>query len=275
MEEQQEVTEAEAKPVAKKPATKSRYVDQEWEVVSEFTGGDTFALLELPVIDQPASAASSPDDVFQEFSAGTRSDKSTRRHGGGKETQEESEEERTARAAAEQSRREAELIARYEEGVLFGRESAEQAAKEALEIKIAELSTTLQALMRSVRTQAEEAFSRIEKEGVELAVRIAKKIVDTTVAVQPEYILEVIRKSIGAVGAATPVRIRVSPQDYEFLKVVGVPPELSETELGVRYTADESIVSGCVVETNYGEVNLELDQMWESLNARLSEVYKE
>lgn len=56
--------------------------------------------------------------------------------------------------------------------------------------------------------------------------------------------------------------------------MIGLPVELNTEELGVTYVADESIQSGCVVETNFGELDLQLDQMWEQLRVSIEEAFK-
>ena len=255
-----------------KETPSSRFVDEQWEVVGENFENSNFALLDLPVIDQP-EVELDDSSVFKPFDAAPKSKRSSVQHGGG-QSEGEKEAERVAVEAQNKARHEDELRQKFEEGMAIGKAEAEKLVEVEVAKQSALFGEQARILFSEIKEQTTAILQRIEKESVALSVNIARKILETTVAVQPEYILDVIRKSIPAVGAATPLRIRVSPQDYEFLKIVGVPPELSESELGITYAADEAISSGCVVETNYGEVNLELDQMWESINSRLAEVYK-
>ncbi|HQH27834.1 MAG TPA: FliH/SctL family protein, partial [Oligoflexia bacterium] len=119
-----------------------------------------------------------------------------------------------------------------------------------------------------------ERLAMVEQYALQLAVEISKKILGSAVELRPEYILEIIRSGLHNLGAAKPMKVRVSPQDYEFIEVVGLPADLTPQETGVQYVSDEAIKAGCVIETDFGEVNLELDQMWEQVKNSLYAVCK-
>ena len=69
--------------------------------------------------------------------------------------------------------------------------------------------------------------SRLEKQAVDLSLQVSRKILATTAEIKPEYIITVIKEALTQLGAAKPVRIRVSPDDYEFLMVIGLPISLT------------------------------------------------
>ena len=129
-------------------------------------------------------------------------------------------------------------------------------------------------MLETINGQTQSFFVDTEKKAVELALAVARRILSTTAELKPEYIVDVIRMGVAKLGAATPIQIRVSPQDLEFLQVVGLPPELSAQELGAQFVADDSVRSGCVIETDFGEIDLDLDTMWQQISADLYGVYK-
>ena len=123
----------------------------------------------------------------------------------------------------------------------------------------------MQSLTSAIHEEVREKVTTLEQHALKISLDVAKKIIHTTVDVKPEYILEILRRAMGSLGAAKPLRVRVSLDDYDFLDVIGLPPDLSPGELGITYVSDSSIKSGCIVESDFGEVDLELDKMWEEV----------
>jgi len=158
------------------------------------------------------------------------------------------------------------------------REEAYQQAKAELEQtkteELAALKQQLEQFMDAIKTEKAEHFSLLEQKALHIALAVAKKILIQTAEVKPDYIVKVIARGIDSLGAENPTRIRVSPTDMEFLEVIGLPPELSAGELGIEYVPDESVHSGCVIETDFGEVDLQLEHMWEQVREELFEAAK-
>src|SRR5690606_16120529 len=118
-------------------------------------------------------------------------------------------------------------------------------------------------VLKDLARQIEERITQTEKDAVALALEISKKIIDTTVEVNPEYLVHIVREALGQAGAAAIRKIRVSPQDYEFIEVVGLRRQF-ESEGSWDFEADETIRSGCIVETSGGEIDFQLDRAWEA-----------
>ena len=102
----------------------------------------------------------------------------------------------------------------------------------------------------------------IERHAVELAVDMARNIIEGAVEINPEYIIPIIREAIQMAGGATIERVRVSPEDMEFIEVIGVAKRLKEHDGSWNFEADPEIKSGCVVDTSAGQVDYQLDQAW-------------
>ena len=244
------------------------YKDSQWEVVGERMTELNFIPLELSVL---RTERAEPDPMFEQFDVGLPKDLERIWHLSGEQSLRGVEE---PEIVVDPVIAEEQLLERYEEGRAAGYEEGKAAAEAVASERFKELSTQLAEISVKLNDQYQSVFTRIEKRALELALEISRRIVTTTAEIRPDYILDVIREGLKNLGAGKPLRIRVSVQDYEFLEVVGLPPELSKEELGVQYIADEAVRSGCVIETDFGEVDLQIESMWDQIKENLFEVYK-
>ncbi len=167
-----------------------------------------------------------------------------------------------------------ELAAKFEEGQALGYQKGLEEAERLAAEKKKELEGQLSKLFSEVEEKVNASLLQMEQEALKFSLNIAKKILETTAEIKPDYIIDVIRQGLHSIGAAKPLRIRVAEQDFEFLEVIGLPPELSKEELGVQYVADPSIKSGCIIETDFGEIDLQLEEMWEKIKSQLYETVR-
>jgi flagellar assembly protein FliH len=242
------------------------FSDANWEVVSAPRGGRGFAPLELDIIDSATSAGGS---IFEDLAA-EKVDQVQNWHGPKGSAPLASGSEEVLQREIEQLR--AKVAQSFEEGRVQGQAEGQAAAEEALEVKLAEEKQRIEVLCKSLPEQSQHFFRNVEQQALQLALKIARKIIGTTVEIKPDYIVDVIRRAMESLGAAQPMRVRVSHQDLEFIQIVGLPPELSAEELGLEYVGDEAVKSGCVVETDFGEIDLQLDHMWEKVRNELAEI---
>jgi flagellar assembly protein FliH len=98
------------------------------------------------------------------------------------------------------------------------------------------------------------------------------------IAEKPEIILEIVRQAIQGAQSDESVNVRVSPVDLEFIEHVreklGKEFDLLKR---AKFEAAESITTGgCIVETNYGDVDATVEQrvnkLWDSLKEKLPKV---
>ena len=235
----------------------SPYEDSVWENIGEFEAQEGFVPLELTVVEGEPSDS---DGMFTDFSEG-QTVTSGSAHGGGVATQR----KKRALTPREQAAVEDACQEYFDAGVAEGKKASDEQVKAREKDRVVKMER----FQASLNEALELAIARIEKDALALALEVARRIVAATVEVRPEYIIEVLHEAMGSMGAARPVRVRVSPDDHEFISVIGLPPELSAGELGITYVSDESIRSGCVVETNFGEVDLVLDRVWERIKSQI------
>jgi hypothetical protein len=94
-------------------------------------------------------------------------------------------------------------------------------------------------------------YAQAEKEIVQLALAISKKIMDREASVHPEIILGVVRKALQKSKETKPIRIRIHPLDLEMLQKAEQNTACLKTDFGgIKFITDELLVRGdCLIET--------------------------
>ena len=142
----------------------------------------------------------------------------------------------------------------------------------------AELSDKLQHLQELLETIEKLKVDLIacnETQIVRMVFYMAKRLVYQEISAKPEIVLETVRQALLSAQSDENVNIRISPSDYEFIE--STREKLGKEFDGVKRAKLESSAEiengGCVVETNYGDVNATLEQrlqrMWASISEKL------
>lgn len=125
-------------------------------------------------------------------------------------------------------------------------------------------------VIEDLQAQAQEMARNHENRAVELAFQVAKKLVGDIAEHQREYVIRVINEGIAAAEGSQMVRISVSPQDYEFLSLEGMRDRIkTQTEHTPEFRRDETIKAGCVITTEAGEIDFDLDRAWARLHDKV------
>jgi len=167
---------------------------------------------------------------------------------------------------------EEELAAKLAAAEENGRNKALIEATEKQTQRMAEIEARMQNVLQDMVNQLNEELLQVEKSAVDLAIEISKKIVNYAVEINPEYLLELVRQALKQVGGATVRKIRISPQDSEFIEIIGVARFLKEFDGSWQFESDDSIKTGCVVETSAGEIDYQLDAAWERVKDEILKV---
>lgn len=179
----------------------------------------------------------------------------------------------TAEAWAEQERilreeYERQVVAARAEGVESGRSEAVAESDE----KLRGLEQRYANLVDDMGAQVQERIADVERKAVQFAVEVARKLVGSIVEINPEYILTIIKEAIALTGGASIKAIRVSPQDLEFLKLLSPEKQFKEFDGTWSFVADDTIRQGCVVETNAGSAEYDLEKAWERIKEQVAKV---
>jgi type III secretion protein L len=161
---------------------------------------------------------------------------------------------RQAQSEAERIRYQAEEYRQrgYEEGYNEGLEQGKQ-----------ELTQTILGINR----QNEERFRNYEPELVRLAVRIAEKIIGQQVQVNPETVVHIVAKALGAVRHQREIFIRVNPDDYNVIqehKSMLLEKLSRAQDIDIR--PDPNIHPGsCRIESELGTIDANLTHQLEAI----------
>jgi flagellar assembly protein FliH len=162
----------------------------------------------------------------------------------------------------------------YALGLEEGREKAYQETRDLL----AQRLESLEGLLVSVENLKPELVGFNESHIVRLAYVMAKKIAMDEIAEKPDLILNVVRQAIQGAQSDEAITVRVSQTDLDFI-------EHSREKLGkdfdalkrAKFESSDSVTpGGCIVETNYGDVDAtveqRVDKLWEALASKLPKV---
>ena len=142
---------------------------------------------------------------------------------------------------------------------------------------IAEKMTNIINLLKSAINQTRQFEDQInqaaEKETVKLAIAIAKKIIISEVMINEEIILNVVKNSLKLVMNQDRYLIKINPADLGIMQ--NAQPEFSEVIENyedIIFESDESIEQGgCLIETNYGNIDGRLDQQMQVISDLMNE----
>lgn len=118
-------------------------------------------------------------------------------------------------------------------------------------------------------------YKECEKEVVDLCLAIARKAVQIDAERSAGAVMGSVREALKAVAAAGEIVIRINPKDAATLNQY--KPELArygDGVKGVKIEENDSISKGgCVIETNYGEVDATIETIMNDIEERLKNAY--
>lgn len=251
----------------------SPYEDSCWEVIGSPPSGSEFVPMCAKVLPSTAARA---DDLFEDFGGATPEGAVERWHLPGElgyqsvaKKAEALAEERGRTTATEQQ---AALMKQeaFDAGLAQGRQEAMEAQKDRLSV----IEQHCEEVLRDLDKQNREQLERLERDGVGLALAISKKIIENAVEINPEYLVPLLREALQHCGGSRIRKVRVSPQDLEFIEIVGITKQLKNFDNTWQFEADSSVRAGCVVETSAGEIDYQLDKAWERMRDNILSVVR-
>jgi len=156
----------------------------------------------------------------------------------------------------------------YEEGYQTGFQKGENTAKE----EYGPLLGTLNSLIRELSEFRQMMYPKVEKEMVGMVVDLTKKILRHEMNLREDSVKQMILLAINSVVNKENMVVRIHPSDKKHAEEFR--PELQRLygEIkNITFEANSSIErGGCVIETNFGMVNAEIDQLEEQIEKILS-----
>ncbi|NBW40285.1 hypothetical protein EBR25_04670 [bacterium] len=249
------------------------YVDSSWEMIDEIDENPHFEPLEIAIIESDETRS---DAMFADYGGQIDQQKKIFAHSVTGYVEEEKSVELQLRdeidslkAVMEQKVAEAHA-AGVEEGKQYGREEAMQEEVIAQNKR----NESIEIVLKDLIQQSERTLQELESDAVKFSLEIAKKLVGQAVEINPEYIIEIVREALSKVGSALIERVRVSPQDFEFIEIFGVRKMLDDSDQSWNFESDETVRSGCVVDTSAGEIDYQLEEAWQRIAEQVMRVVK-
>lgn len=121
-----------------------------------------------------------------------------------------------------------------------------------------------------------EICSQVTKTIVPLALAAVKKIIGKELEGNTGVIVEIVKTALKPVSQHRKIKIFVSKQDLDTLEahrqeIKGIFENLESLAIAVR---DEIAPGGCVIETEAGIINVQLDRLLDALEGAFKEFFK-
>ncbi len=161
---------------------------------------------------------------------------------------------------------EAESIA-YERGLAEGKKMAEETFQARLEAELEPLRCQFAQRLDELARLRDQLFQQYETELIQLALAIARKIVQREVTVDREIVLAIAKVALSRLSDHTAARIHVHPFDYQYL-VNNKSAFLTGKQGAIDIIEDRSITrGGCLIETDVGEVDARIEEQFKEIDA--------
>lgn len=157
----------------------------------------------------------------------------------------------------------------FKEGLCQG----EKAGSEAERKKMEPLLNNLRRALVQLEEARREIHRAAEKQIVELALAVARKVVCREVSVNRDVIVDVVKEALKRVANQELIKIRVGPAALEILKNPAclLAEEMDGYE-SICIEEDKTISSGgCVIETQLGDIDARIEEQLRVLESAFKE----
>ena len=151
----------------------------------------------------------------------------------------------------------------WEKGLAEGKEEAGKIVREEFKEKFCQLD----ALLREIQGQRAALNKQYEEDLQPLIKAMVDRLVNHEVSVNKNVILTCLRKTLDFVVENTNVKVLLHPDDFNRIKEASLEnPELFEGMKKIQLAEDPEIsVGGCLLDTEFGEVDATLEKRRENL----------
>lgn len=161
----------------------------------------------------------------------------------------------------------------YKEAYNLGLEEGRKEAFETVSAEIAERMQSLDTLLLGIKELKKEMASFNESHLLQLVFRMASRLAKTELQGNNDAMVQILRDAVSLSQDEENITVHVSQAQFEFLeelkKETGREFEFAKR---IRFEPNQEVSDGgCIVETNYGEVDARIEQRIEQLWTVLSE----
>ncbi|MFS4459437.1 FliH/SctL family protein [Bdellovibrio sp. HCB2-146] len=161
----------------------------------------------------------------------------------------------------------------YQEAYQLGLEEGRKEAFQKVSAEIREKMETFDSLILAIKGMKKDMAAFNESHLIKLMFQMASRIAKAELKDNNEAMIEVLRDAVGLAQDEENITVHVSQSQFEFMeelkKEMGRDFEFIKK---IRFEPNVEIADGgCIVETNYGEVDARIEQRLEQLWSVLSE----
>lgn len=156
------------------------------------------------------------------------------------------------------------------EGFSQGYEEGKTQAEQAMRTQIDEMMNEAGSVLQQAYVEKERIIQEAEPFVVELSCAIAEKIIDKQLELEPQYALDLIKKSLARKREQGVLTLCVSPSDFAFVQAAREELSLAiDSQAELQILPDPTVKDrGCVIRSSFGSVDARID-------TQLSEIKKE
>jgi flagellar assembly protein FliH len=151
----------------------------------------------------------------------------------------------------------------YQKGFMEGEQTGIASCAQQIESVLESLH---QALVQ-VQNLRQEMYHAIEKEVVELALAIARKVVCQEVTTNKDLVVCVAKEALSKVKVPGQITLKLNPSDLQVINDTKSHLEHLKNHIDkINFESEETIPSGgCVIETTMGKIDARLEKQFEVL----------
>jgi len=155
----------------------------------------------------------------------------------------------------------------FNEGLENGIRQGQKAGIERTAQKLDPVLASLRQALLQLKNLRHDTHQRIEKEVVELALAIARKVICREIEMDKEVVVCVAREALAQVEDPGKITIKLNPADLQFINETKYQlSEMIENIGNVTLESEGGIQSGgCVVETDLGEIDARIDHQLQAV----------
>ena len=131
--------------------------------------------------------------------------------------------------------------------------------------------TQLEQLIKNLTQYTEVFMEHYEQHALKLMIKIAKKVIDTEVSMNPDIIINNLKRSLELLNEKEEIRILVNPADLET-----VNENLDKISLSINLPANIEIIGkdsivqgGCKIDFKAGSIDADLDTQFEEIKRQI------
>ncbi len=166
----------------------------------------------------------------------------------------------------------------YQEAYQLGLEEGKHDAIKAVSTEITAKLEKFDKLISSCTTIKNELFQFNEAHIVKLAMHMASRLAAVEIKSDPNSLIAIMRSALEIAQSEESVVVQVSPAQFEFCETMKKETGRDfEFLKNVKFEAVQEISEGgCIVETNYGEIDSRIEErvarLWETMSESMPRV---